>query len=104
MIVFLAGCNLFYPTQIGFQNATGSYTFLEIKIGPVDYTTTLSPGGSTGFFGIPAGTYTLYTRGSNGILFSWPVQQSIASGYTYTLVFFLNNTSINYSTNISMTK
>ena len=106
MIVFLASCNLFFPTQVSFTNAasssTASYTFLEIRLGSVDYLTTLSPGQSTAFFPISPGSYTLFTRGTNGVLYQWPVQQPIMNGYSYTLVFFLNNTTISYSTSIAM--
>jgi len=105
MVAFLAGCNLTFPTQVSFQNATSpSYTFLEIRIGSVDYTSTLAPGQATRFFEISPGSYTVFTRGTNGILYQWPQQQPIAQGYSYTLVFFLNNSSINYSTYISMTR
>ncbi|HVO37502.1 MAG TPA: hypothetical protein VMV03_00600 [Spirochaetia bacterium] len=102
MVAFLAGCNLVFPTQVSFQNATTSYTFLEIRIGSVDYLSGLAPGQATGFFEISPGSYTVFTRGTNGILYQWPQQQSIVQGYSYTLVFFVNNTSINYSTYISM--
>lgn len=104
MIAFLASCNLFFPTQVSFTNATSSYTFVEIQLGSVDYLTALSPGQSTGFFQISPGTYTLSTRGMNGVLYQWPVQQQIIDGYSYTLVFFQNNTTISYSTSIAMVR
>ena len=97
-MVILASCNLLSPTQVGFWNTTTSYTFMEIKLGSIDYQATLAPGYSTPFFPINSGSYTLYTRGTNGILFQWPVPQPISAGHSCVLVFYLNNSIINYTT------
>ena len=103
---FLFSCQLFFQTQVSFQNTTSSYTFLEIKLGSVDCTSTLSPGGQTSFFPIDAGSYTLYTRGVDGVLYEWPVQQSIVGGYSYTIMFAINSTTNNltYTTYVALEK
>jgi len=106
MIAFLASCQLFFPTQISFQNSTSSYTFVEIKLGTVDYTTELSPGQQTSFLPISAGSYTLYTKGIDGVSYAWPVRQAIAGGYSYTMIFSVNGTTNNlvYSTYVALEK
>ncbi len=106
MILSLASCQLFFPTQVSFQNATSTYTFLEIKLGSADYTAELSPGQQSSFLGVSPGSYTLYTKGIDGILYAWPVPQSIAGGYSYTLIFSVNTTtnSLVYSTYIALEK
>jgi hypothetical protein len=104
MIAFLASCSLFFQTQVSFQNNTSTYTFLAIKLGSVDYETTLSPGQQTPFFPIDPGLDSLYTKGIEGVFYQWPVQQSIASGYSYTFVFSVNSTtnSLVYSTYVAL--
>jgi len=105
-IAFLASCQLFFQTQVSFQNSTSSYTFVEIKLGSVDYTTELPPGPPTSFLPILPGSYTLYTKGIDGVLYAWPVKQSIAGGYSYTLTFSQNSTtnSLSYSTYVALEK
>jgi hypothetical protein len=104
MAAFLVSCQLFFQTQVSFQNGTSSYTFLEIKLGSVDYATTLPPGQQTSFFPIGPGLYTLYTTGVDGVVYSWPVKQPIAGGYSYTIIFGVNSTTnaLSYSTYIAL--
>ncbi len=106
MIAFLASCSLFFQTQISFQNNTSTYTFLAIKLGSVDYESTLSPGQQTSFFSISPGSYTLSTKGVEGVFYQWPVQQSIAGGYSYTMIFSVNSAtnSLVYSTYVALQK
>jgi len=103
-VALLCSCDLFFQTQVSFQNNTSSYTFLEIQLGSVTYTAALSPGTKTSFFPISPGSYTLYTEGIDGILYAWPAQQSIAGGYSYTIIFSMNSTSnaLVYSTYIAL--
>ena len=104
MAAFLVSCQLLFQTQVSFQNSTSSYTFLEIKLGSVDYTTALPPGQQTSFFPIDRGLYTLYTTGIDGVVYAWPVQQPIAGGYSYTMIFGVNATTnaLFYSTYIAL--
>ncbi|MGA2612605.1 MAG: hypothetical protein ABSG38_04025 [Spirochaetia bacterium] len=106
MIVSLAQCSLFFPTQVGFQNNTSTYTFLAIKLGSVDVETALTPGQQTQYFSIDPGTYSLYTKSIDGILYQWPAAQPIAGGFSYTIMFSQNSTtnSIGYSTYVSVQK
>jgi len=106
IVVFLVSCDLFFQTQVSFQNNTPSYTFLEIELGSVNYTSSLAPGVKTAFMSISPGSYTLYTEGIDGILYAWPTQQSIAGGYSYTIIFSLNsaNNALIYSTYIALEK
>lgn len=106
MAAFLVSCQLLFQTQVSFQNSTSSYTFLEIKLGSIDYTSTLSPGQQTSFFPVGQGLYTLSTRGIDGVLYAWPVKQSIAGGYSYTIIFAVNSTtnSLSYTTYVALEK
>ena len=101
---FLASCNLVSQTQVGFWNQTSSYTLLEVKIGSVDYTTTLSPGSSpTAYFPMGEGSYTLYTRGTNDILYQWPTKQQFARGFGYILIFTTDaSNNLQYSVYVSI--
>jgi hypothetical protein len=105
-VVFLVSCDLFFQTQVSFQNNTSSYTFLEIELGSDDYTSTLAPGAKTPFVSISPGSYTLYTEGIDGVLYAWPTQQSITGGYSYTIIFSVNsaNNALVYSTYIALEK
>ena len=104
MIAFLAGCSLFFPTQVSFQNNTSTYTFLAIKLGPLDYETTLSPGQQTAFFTINPGLYSLLTKGIEGVFYQWPAQQEVTGGYSYTIIFSVNSAtnSLVYSTYVAL--
>ena len=62
----------FSRRRSSFQNSTSSYTFLEIKLGSIDYTSTLSPGQQTSFFPVGQGLYTLSTREIDGVLLRGP--------------------------------
>ena len=106
MIAFLASCNLFFQTQVSFLNNTSTYTFLAIELGSVDYETALSPGAQSPWFSIAPGSYSLYTMGTNGILYQWPTEQSIVVGYSYTIIFSVNTTtnSLFYSTYVALEK
>jgi len=102
----LASCNLFFQTQISFQNNTSTYTFLAIKLGAVDYESTLSPGQQTPFFPIGGGSYALSTKGIDGVFYEWPVEQQISPGYSYTFIFSINSVTntLAYSTYIALQK
>ena len=104
MIASLASCNFFFQTQVSFENSTSSYTFLAIKIGSVDDETPLTPNQQTSFTPIGQGSYYLYTKGIDGIWYQWPAQQSIAAGYSYTIIFSADSTTGNltYSTYIAL--
>ncbi len=106
MIVSLAQCNLFFPTQVSFQNNTSAYTFVAIKLGSIDYETALTPGQQSPYISLDPGSYYLYTKGTNGILYQWPAKQPIAGGFSYTIIFSENTTtnSLIYSTYVSVAK
>lgn len=80
MIVSLAQCNLFFPTQVSFQNNTSAYTFVAIKLGSIDYETALTPGQQSPYISLDPGSYYLYTKGTNGILYQNGRQSSQLQG------------------------
>jgi len=104
VVTLLASCNLFFQTQVSFLNSTNTYSFLAIKLGGVDYESTLSPGQQTSFFPIDGGTYTLSTKGIDGVFYEWPVKQQISSGYSYTFIFSINSitNTLTYSTYVAL--
>jgi hypothetical protein len=104
---FIASCSLFFQSQVSFRNNTSSYTFLAIKLGTaVDYEATLSPGQQTPFFDISGGSYSLYTKGIDGVFYQWPVPQEVVPGYSYTFIFSINSATntLAYSTYIALQK
>ena len=98
----LCSCNLFYSTKVSFLNSTASYTFTEIKLGPLDYPAPLAPGQAIGYAEIDPGTYTLSTKGIDGTWFQWPVPQAVERGYSYTLTFVTVNNTIQYQVYVAM--
>jgi len=92
--LLLASCNLYLTTQVGFQNSTGTYTFDEIKIASIDITTPLPPSSTTSFFTVDSGSYTLYTKGTNGIWYQWPAPQTFQKGYSCLITFSINSQSV----------
>lgn len=101
---FICSCNLFFSTKISFLNSTTSYIFTEIKFGPIDYATPLPPGQGISYIPIDPGSYTLFTRGVDGILYQWPVPQPVERGYSYTLTFTTQNSQIVYDVYIAMVR
>ena len=107
ILCLVVSCNLFLKTQVAFENATTSYTFTEIKIGTVDVTTPLPPAPATAsvtaFVPIDPGSYTLFTKGMNGIWYQWPVPQPFDRGYSCLITFRINSENyLTYSTYATM--
>lgn len=101
-IIFLS-CSLVTPTQVSFSNNTSTYTFLAIKIGTVNYTSTLAPGQYTPYFPISPGTYYLSTQGISDAWYQWPNAQQIAQGYSYQFIFSVDvSNNLYYSVYVSM--